>query len=51
MSPQVIAVPLVAGFPPESMSFLLSKSRTAEAHQLARRYGVDATVARARPGG
>lgn len=44
--PLVIAVPLVARYMPESLSFLVAKGRTTEAHDLAARYDVEIPAAK-----
>ncbi|MFJ2092661.1 MFS transporter [Streptomyces sp. NPDC087901] len=44
--PLVIAVPLVARYMPESLSFLVAKGRTTEAHELAARYDVEMPAAK-----
>lgn len=44
VAPLVVAVPLIAKFLPESMSFLLARGRDEEARQLARRYDVELPV-------
>ncbi|MFF1919490.1 MFS transporter [Streptomyces sp. NPDC058221] len=41
VAPLIIAVPLVARFMPESLSFLIAKGRTTEARDLAGRYNVE----------
>ena len=47
--PLFIAVPLVARYMPESLSFLVAKGRATEASRLAARYGVELPVAKNRP--
>lgn len=44
--PLVIAVPLVARYMPESLSFLVAKGRTTQAHDLAARYDVEIPAAK-----
>ncbi|MFJ8751937.1 MFS transporter [Streptomyces sp. NPDC102441] len=44
VTPLIVAVPLVARFMPESLSFLVAKGRTTEARELADRYAVELPV-------